>query len=111
VTHRGEPGFFRTELLTPESTTYAEPSIDDYAERTRQTVAASLAHRADTPFRGVRQSSPLSCCLPPIDDPDDVVGSRNAASSRAGAAREHVAAAAPRLAVRPRPPVRARHHR
>jgi NAD(P)-dependent dehydrogenase (short-subunit alcohol dehydrogenase family) len=35
-----EPGFFRTELLTPESTTYAEPSIEDYAERTRQTVAA-----------------------------------------------------------------------
>jgi NAD(P)-dependent dehydrogenase (short-subunit alcohol dehydrogenase family) len=33
-----EPGFFRTELLTPESTTYAEPSIDDYAERTKQTV-------------------------------------------------------------------------
>ena len=35
-----EPGFFRTELLTPESTTYAEPSIDDYAERTKQTIAA-----------------------------------------------------------------------
>jgi NAD(P)-dependent dehydrogenase (short-subunit alcohol dehydrogenase family) len=35
-----EPGFFRTELLTPESTTYAKPSIDDYAERTKQTVAA-----------------------------------------------------------------------
>jgi NAD(P)-dependent dehydrogenase (short-subunit alcohol dehydrogenase family) len=35
-----EPGFFRTELLTPESTTYAEPLIDDYAERTAQTVAA-----------------------------------------------------------------------
>jgi len=27
-------------LLTPESTSYAEPSIDDYAERTTQTVAA-----------------------------------------------------------------------
>jgi NAD(P)-dependent dehydrogenase (short-subunit alcohol dehydrogenase family) len=27
------PGFFRTELLTPESTTYAPPSIDDYADR------------------------------------------------------------------------------
>ncbi|TMC36431.1 MAG: SDR family NAD(P)-dependent oxidoreductase [Chloroflexi bacterium] len=27
------PGFFRTELLTKESVTYAEPSIDDYAER------------------------------------------------------------------------------
>ena len=35
-----EPGFFRTELLTPGSTTYAPPSIDDYAERTRQTVTA-----------------------------------------------------------------------
>src|SRR4051812_38701794 len=35
-----EPGFFRTELLTPESTEYAEPSIDDYAERTEKTVTA-----------------------------------------------------------------------
>jgi NAD(P)-dependent dehydrogenase (short-subunit alcohol dehydrogenase family) len=34
-----EPGFFRTDLLTPESTTYAEPSIEDYAQRTTQTVA------------------------------------------------------------------------
>jgi NAD(P)-dependent dehydrogenase (short-subunit alcohol dehydrogenase family) len=35
-----EPGFFRTELLTPESTNYAESTIEDYAERTEQTVAA-----------------------------------------------------------------------
>jgi NAD(P)-dependent dehydrogenase (short-subunit alcohol dehydrogenase family) len=35
-----EPGFFRTGLLTPESTNYAGPSIEDYAERTRQTVTA-----------------------------------------------------------------------
>ena len=34
-----EPGFFRTELLTPGSTTYARPSIDDYVERTKETVA------------------------------------------------------------------------
>ncbi len=27
------PGFFRTELLTKESTSYAEPSIAEYAER------------------------------------------------------------------------------
>ena len=27
------PGFFRTELLSPESTNYAAASIDDYAER------------------------------------------------------------------------------
>lgn len=35
-----EPGFFRTQLLTEESTNYPEPTIDDYAEKTRQTVTA-----------------------------------------------------------------------
>jgi NAD(P)-dependent dehydrogenase (short-subunit alcohol dehydrogenase family) len=35
-----EPGFFRTDLLTPESTSYATSSIADYAERTEQTVTA-----------------------------------------------------------------------
>lgn len=35
-----EPGFFRTELLTEESTKYPEPLIDDYAETTRATVTA-----------------------------------------------------------------------
>jgi NAD(P)-dependent dehydrogenase (short-subunit alcohol dehydrogenase family) len=35
-----EPGFFRTELLTEDSTNYPEPSMDDYAEKTRETVAA-----------------------------------------------------------------------
>jgi NAD(P)-dependent dehydrogenase (short-subunit alcohol dehydrogenase family) len=35
-----EPGFFRTELLTEASTTYAHPSIEDYAERSRETVKA-----------------------------------------------------------------------
>jgi NAD(P)-dependent dehydrogenase (short-subunit alcohol dehydrogenase family) len=34
-----EPGFFRTELLTPQSTQFAEPSIEDYADRTQATVA------------------------------------------------------------------------
>jgi NAD(P)-dependent dehydrogenase (short-subunit alcohol dehydrogenase family) len=35
-----EPGLFRTDLLTTNSTTYAALSIDDYAERTKETVAA-----------------------------------------------------------------------
>ena len=35
-----EPGFFRTELLSPESTRWAELSIDDYAASTKTTVAA-----------------------------------------------------------------------
>ena len=34
-----EPGFFRTELLSKDSTIYAEPSIADYTERTNQIVA------------------------------------------------------------------------
>jgi NAD(P)-dependent dehydrogenase (short-subunit alcohol dehydrogenase family) len=35
-----EPGFFRTELLTPESTRYAVSTIENYTERTEQTVTA-----------------------------------------------------------------------
>ncbi|MFK0025018.1 SDR family oxidoreductase [Streptomyces sp. NPDC090798] len=35
-----EPGFFRTELLVDASTTWPEPTIDDYTERTTATVAA-----------------------------------------------------------------------
>jgi NAD(P)-dependent dehydrogenase (short-subunit alcohol dehydrogenase family) len=33
------PGFFRTELLTEESTSYAEPSVDDYHERRTAQIA------------------------------------------------------------------------
>ncbi len=33
-----EPGFFRTDLLTEESTNYPSPVIEDYAEKTRETV-------------------------------------------------------------------------
>src|SRR6186713_1567185 len=35
-----EPGFFRTELLSNDSTTYAQPTVDGYAERTKEIVAA-----------------------------------------------------------------------
>ncbi|HEX5908442.1 MAG TPA: hypothetical protein VFY56_15615 [Propionibacteriaceae bacterium] len=34
------PASSRTELLTPESTKYAASSIEDYAERTEQTITA-----------------------------------------------------------------------
>jgi hypothetical protein len=36
----GRARFFPHRLLTNDSTTYAQPSIDDYAERTREIVAA-----------------------------------------------------------------------
>src|SRR4051812_6195306 len=35
-----EPGFFRTELLSNHSTSYAQPTIDDYAEQTKEIVSA-----------------------------------------------------------------------
>jgi NAD(P)-dependent dehydrogenase (short-subunit alcohol dehydrogenase family) len=35
-----EPGFLRTELLSNDSTTYAQPAVDGYAERTKEIVAA-----------------------------------------------------------------------
>jgi NAD(P)-dependent dehydrogenase (short-subunit alcohol dehydrogenase family) len=35
-----EPGFFRTELLTEDSTNYPEPKIEDYAEKTERTINA-----------------------------------------------------------------------
>jgi len=66
-----EPGFFRTELLTDESTKWPKASITDYADTTRETVAAwkkmnglqggdpaklaealvQLASQAETPMR------------------------------------------------------------
>jgi NAD(P)-dependent dehydrogenase (short-subunit alcohol dehydrogenase family) len=33
------PGFFRSQLLSEESTTYATPSIEDYAERRKQQMS------------------------------------------------------------------------
>src|SRR5579864_634146 len=53
-----EPGFFRTDLLTKESTAYADLSIDDYAERTAQTRPAweAMSGKADQRSRQARQS-------------------------------------------------------
>jgi NAD(P)-dependent dehydrogenase (short-subunit alcohol dehydrogenase family) len=44
-----EPGYFRTELLQPESTTFAELSIEDYAERTAQIIPAWQAMNGEQP--------------------------------------------------------------
>jgi NAD(P)-dependent dehydrogenase (short-subunit alcohol dehydrogenase family) len=48
------PGFFRTELLTQESTTYAEPSIKEYAERNaarRQWYEAQNGQQSGDPVK------------------------------------------------------------
>ena len=43
------PGFFRTELLTPQSTQYAETAIDDYADRRLAYVEAWTATSGQQP--------------------------------------------------------------
>ena len=48
------PGFYRTELLSPESTTFAELSIADYAEQTKvqdEWWQAQHGHQAGDPAR------------------------------------------------------------
>ncbi|MDO9354148.1 MAG: SDR family NAD(P)-dependent oxidoreductase, partial [Solirubrobacteraceae bacterium] len=58
------PGFFRTELLTPESTSWSELSIEDYAE---QTVANKTAWGS---MNGQQSGDPakLAAALIPLVD-------------------------------------------
>jgi hypothetical protein len=51
-----EPGVFRTELLTPASTSYVKATIDDYAERTEQTVTRCNSMNGQQ--GGAQQNSP-----------------------------------------------------
>jgi NAD(P)-dependent dehydrogenase (short-subunit alcohol dehydrogenase family) len=54
-----EPGYFRTELLQPESTAFAERSIDDYAERTAQIIPAWKAMSGKQPGDPVKLAKAL----------------------------------------------------
>jgi NAD(P)-dependent dehydrogenase (short-subunit alcohol dehydrogenase family) len=62
-----EPGFFRTDLLEDASTVWPEPSIEDYAERTAQTVAGWKA------MNGKQGGDPakLAAALIDLADQDD----------------------------------------
>ncbi|MGC2997025.1 short-chain dehydrogenase/reductase SDR [Streptomyces sp. G35A] len=61
-----EPGLFRTELLVDASTTWPEPTIDDYAERTTATVEA----RKSMNGRQAGDPATLARALPAIADQD-----------------------------------------
>jgi NAD(P)-dependent dehydrogenase (short-subunit alcohol dehydrogenase family) len=54
-----EPGYFRTELLQPESTSFAELSLDDYAERTAQIIPAWQAINGRQPGDPTRLAKAL----------------------------------------------------
>ncbi len=62
-----EPGYFRTELLQPQSTTFAELSIDDYAERTAQIIPAWKAMNGKQPGDPAK----LANALVQLADSDD----------------------------------------
>jgi NAD(P)-dependent dehydrogenase (short-subunit alcohol dehydrogenase family) len=55
-----EPGFFRTELLTPESTRYAASTIDNYAERTDEPVAGWKRVKGNREAGPANSRTPLS---------------------------------------------------
>jgi NAD(P)-dependent dehydrogenase (short-subunit alcohol dehydrogenase family) len=57
-----EPGFFRTELISNDSTTYAKPAIEDYAEKTQEIVAA-LEHHGRQAGGATPPSSPARSCV------------------------------------------------
>jgi NAD(P)-dependent dehydrogenase (short-subunit alcohol dehydrogenase family) len=53
------PGFFRTELLTKESVTYAEPSLEDYADRTAEQLKWWNAQSGQQPGDPVKLAQAL----------------------------------------------------
>jgi len=53
------PGYFRTELLTPQSTKYAETAIDDYAERRAALIAAWTAQNGRQSGDPAKLAQPL----------------------------------------------------
>jgi NAD(P)-dependent dehydrogenase (short-subunit alcohol dehydrogenase family) len=77
------PGFFRTELLTKESTNYATPSIEDYAER-------NAAQRAFWESQnGQQQGDPtkLAQALLTIADEERPIGEQHCETSRVDSSR------------------------
>jgi len=62
------PGFFRTELLTEQSTNYAEPSIEDYDERRAKQLAfwkAQNGQQAGDPAKLARALITIASEQPP----------------------------------------------
>ena len=82
------PGFFRTELLTKESVTYAEPSLEDYAERTAEQLKwweAQSGHQPGDPAK-------LAQALLTIADEEPPPRRFIAGADAIAAAEQHIAA-------------------
>ncbi|KOG56025.1 oxidoreductase [Streptomyces virginiae] len=93
-----EPGFFRTELLVDASTTWPEPTIADYAERTTATVAAWKSMNGQQPGDPAKlarallaiadQKKPLLCFVAGADAIEAVKAKAQELLDQAEASRE-----------------------
>ncbi len=82
-----EPGFFRTELLEPASTTWPALSIPDYAERTAQTIPAWEGMNGKQMGDPAKLARALITLLDAPEPPERWVAGADAVAAVAGKAR------------------------
>ncbi|MEU0388967.1 short-chain dehydrogenase/reductase SDR [Streptomyces chartreusis] len=88
-----EPGYFRTELLVDASTTWPEPTIDDYAERTTATVEARKSINEQQPGDPARLAHALLTLADREQPPLRFVAGADAVEGVSAKARELLAQA------------------
>ncbi|MGW0561641.1 SDR family oxidoreductase [Streptomyces sp. NPDC003016] len=88
-----EPGFFRTELLVDASTTWPEPTIDDYAERTTATVAAWKSINGQQPGDPVKLADALLTLAGRSEPPQRFLAGADAIEGATAKAKELLAQA------------------
>jgi NAD(P)-dependent dehydrogenase (short-subunit alcohol dehydrogenase family) len=88
-----EPGFFRTDLLEDASTTWPEPSIPDYAQRTISTIAAWKSISGKQPGDPAKLARALLTIADQDQPPLRFVGGADAIEGATAKARELLAQA------------------
>ncbi|MFD5161978.1 SDR family oxidoreductase [Streptomyces hawaiiensis] len=88
-----EPGFFRTELLMDASTTWPEPTIDDYAERSTATVEAWKSINGQQPGDPAKLAHALLTIADQIEPPLRFLAGADAIEGATAKAKELLAQA------------------
>jgi NAD(P)-dependent dehydrogenase (short-subunit alcohol dehydrogenase family) len=88
-----EPGFFRTDLLEDASTTWPEPSIPDYAQRTVSTIAAWKSISGKQPGDPVKLARALLTVAEQEEPPLRFIAGADAIEGATAKARELLAQA------------------
>ncbi|MEU1008874.1 SDR family oxidoreductase [Streptomyces sp. NPDC005890] len=88
-----EPGFFRTELLVDASTTWPEPTIDDYAERTTATVEAWKSINGQQPGDPAKLAHALLTLADQAEPPQRFLAGADAIEGATAKAKELLAQA------------------